>query len=262
MSSLSLSQRSELQAMGMSDEQILATQNAAIRREQRTGPERLPYSVSEKKMSNLFEMVRPSNPKFEKMCGLRYDVFRNFVVRPMQAAAVKLKARRAKGWVRQAQLPFDIRVFRMLEYFRGQTDVHFALRYDQHPTTCERDVDKLVDLAMNVLVRKWVRMPSKDSDEYDLLLGAGVFAADFADTVLMAADMTWVQIPRPTHNQRFYWEGKHKIHALVLLTCIDGHGYTRYVAGSWPGSIKDGVAINNVRLASKLKEYDRPLRIS
>ena len=112
----------------------------------------------------------------------------------------------------------------------------------------------MMELAAEVLVPVWIHLPRKGSADYKRLVGAGVFAADMPQ-VVYASDMTDIVIPSPANGESVLYEPHHSCHAYVLNTICDGHGYTRLTAGTWIGSTRDSVAIENVGLTDILKEY-------
>lgn len=249
---LSNSEEQECKELGMSDKVVQLVQKWATRRAQPHGPARMTYTLQECKLKYLMTIVSKDNKRFRRMCGFSYHVFDDLICKPLEVAATELKLSGDRKWARTSQVPFAARVFRMLQYLKGHGDVGMFVLYDQDSTTCTRDAKKMVVLAHLVLVPLWIHLPCKDSPDYAKIRGAGVFATDMKQTIC-AADMTSISIPRPKIAQRLHWDAHHKVHALNFLTMVDGHGYTRYVAGPWPGSFRDTVTIHNVSLTRRLK---------
>ena len=139
-------------------------------------------------------------------------------------------------------------------FLRGANDYTMAHIYHQVQQTCIRDAELFIELAYIVLVPVWVRMPKKDSTEYDLLVGAGAFYDALRDCV-MSGDMTPVFIVRPGVLEKLFFDVHHGGHCYHMLSLACGHGYTRFVAGPFAGAIRDAIAMENINLTAMLKEY-------
>jgi hypothetical protein len=249
---LSVAESDELKDMGMSEEQVELVAAVVHYRIQPTGPDRMYYFVRACKRRELQWLVSRRNRFFEVQTKVQFSTFKDLICKPMMKAAQQLQLAGDKGWTRSCQLTFDVRVYRMLLYLNNESDTAMFITFDQHPTTCARDAQKLVDLAYKAIVSKWVRMPGKGTREYKDIVGAGVFAADLSHCVY-AADMTPVYIAKPVIAEKLFYDGHRKRHTLNLLTFVDGHGYTRHVAGPFPGSTRDSVAVAQVDLERTLK---------
>lgn len=244
----------ELRDMGMDDEDVVMVRESISVRRQPRGEGRQSYSVAASRLSQLTYLVSDRNPHFERQVGFAYVVFADQIVKPLRVEALKRKEDGVKGWTRKTQIIFEHRVYRMMLYLRGEMNETMFSIFDQHPTTCIRDAEKLVDLAFEVLVPIWVDMPAKGSPEYMEIRGSGVFSADFPNAVY-AGDMTHIPIKKPTRCEKAFYNGNKKVHALMMVSLADGHGYTRYVSGPFSGSTRDPVAIARAKLTKRLAEY-------
>jgi hypothetical protein len=239
----------------MSAEDTLLIKHAVSRRKQLVGSARKSCNLSTWQEQYLRWLVSNHNPTFETQSGYKYNDFMNLIVLPMFELFKTRQKARLSGYRRRCILPFSVRVYRLLRCFKNESAVSMATSFFQHPTTCLRDIVKILHLAMDALVSKWVRMPHKDSREYRDLRGQGCFANTRFSNVAYCGDMCTVRAPKPSENEKLYFDGHHGYHGHSFWCATDGHAFFRLIAGAWPGSYRDSTCVEHAKLDKLLKEY-------
>ena len=143
------------------------------------------------KLRQVRAECHPNNKKFGKMTGFSYEVFSKYVSLPWCALIIEAEAG-IRG--RRNNLSPRLRVFRALLWTKGRTLTSLAEKFGQDATTVARDIRKLIILANEHLVDKWITQPKVGSPEYMSLLGVGDFKSLY--NVIGSMDCNRIEVLR------------------------------------------------------------------
>lgn len=245
----------ELRAMGADDEDIEMVSAVIVKKMPTKGHSRAMYEIDPHVITKLSRILTPTSVHFRKRAGLDYAPFVYVVVKQIRALVIKKRGAGDKDWTRGSKLSLEARALRMLMYLKNMPEIVIAETFDQHPTTCRRDIAKMLKMTRAAL-SNWIYMPHRDSAEYNTVRGTGVFSGGAYDHVCYAGDMTHVKIynPRTLGADQFdYYNVHYKCHCVLFSTLCDGAGKTRYIAGPFKGNTSDTAAVRTAGLTDILK---------
>ena len=153
------------------------------------------------------------------------------------------------------QLSIPDRLLRFCMWLKGTNTTSLKLHFGQNENTIIEDVIFIANMINKALSSRYLFAPKPNTQEYNSLVGAGVFDGIF-DKAIYMIDVTLCPMPKPAGAyERSYYDAHHKQHAMGFLTMCDGFGIVRYIYGPSPGASHDLKMYNESDLFLHQRRY-------
>lgn len=204
--------------------------------------ERSSYRVDDATKTRLGRTVSIQNRQFKSRTGMAFGTWKSQVLEPLTSYVDLLVAKGDVRVKRAHQLGLDQRLFRAMNYFRGEKIISSSAETDQALSTVYKDLHLMVDLVKSALMRKWMSPFDPQSAEYTAMRGFGTF--EMFPNVVYAADGIIIGGPVPSGcKQSWYYNKNKKKTGFLMITGCSGSGETRFIVGPFPARASESVLL-------------------